>query len=331
MVLKHGQAYLDFALFREVLARYGSTSFAGPERGLLYYFKVWPADAAPWTLFFIAALALLWGRGRRWERRLLSGALFSVCWFVVVLVVFSLSRYKLPHYLLPLYPALALLVGLLFDRACWQDGTRGGLLLAVPSWLTAATLAGLSLLSGLFLLKVFENPLTSPGMLLPLALGAGAVLMAVFAAARRPLGVFAALTASMAAGYLVLAVHSVPRDLERYKPVRPLARVIASQYREGDAIGLFRDVGQGFVFYTEQEVIWLHEVPQVAAFLAADGRRFVVLHSHDYAAVRDAYPDLHRLAERPLFLVRLRHLWQGAPDSQARSLILVSNRPGGGL
>ena len=73
--------------------------------GLLYYFDVWPAELLPWTPFFLLALgyfALARARVTASERR---AALFPAVWFLVVVGAFSLSSSKLPHYILPAYPA----------------------------------------------------------------------------------------------------------------------------------------------------------------------------------------------------------------------------------
>jgi hypothetical protein len=151
--------------------------------------------------------------------------------------------------------------------------------------------------------------------------------MAVSWLRRKPLAVFAALATSTAAAYLVLAVWIVPRDLERYKPIPPLARSIVTQHREGDRIGLLRDVGQGFVYYCRRNVTWLHSVEEAAAFLAAGGRAFLVVHSRDLDEVRRAAAEAHVLESRPLFLPRLGHLL-GEPGEE-RGLVLLSNRPAG--
>ncbi len=47
-----------------------------------------------------------------------DGCLLASCWFGVWLVFWSICKTKLPHYLLPAYPALALLTACFIDR--WQ-------------------------------------------------------------------------------------------------------------------------------------------------------------------------------------------------------------------
>ena len=57
MAWLHGRAFLDFALGYEVVARYGiSTAFPSFPRSFFWYFQIYPGDAAPWTLFIVAAI-----------------------------------------------------------------------------------------------------------------------------------------------------------------------------------------------------------------------------------------------------------------------------------
>ena len=115
MMAVHGQSFVDVALVSEIVSRAGGD--VGPRRGFLYYLEVWPADLLPWTPFFLLALgyfALARSRVDAGERR---SALLLAVWFLVVVGAFSFSSSKLPHYILPAYPAAALLVGLFVDRA----------------------------------------------------------------------------------------------------------------------------------------------------------------------------------------------------------------------
>jgi 4-amino-4-deoxy-L-arabinose transferase-like glycosyltransferase len=78
--------------------------------GPVYYFlPVLFGGLFPWSIFIPKALAIYW---RTKELRLF------LIWFFVVFLFFSLSGSKLPPYILPAFPALAILLGCLFqDRA----------------------------------------------------------------------------------------------------------------------------------------------------------------------------------------------------------------------
>jgi len=86
---------------------------------LLFWLTFWPA--AP-----LAALAA----PAAWAERRERPAAFLLAWLVPAWIVFELVVTKLPHYVLPLYPAMAILIA----RAMWH-GT-----LATSPWLTRALL-----------------------------------------------------------------------------------------------------------------------------------------------------------------------------------------------
>jgi 4-amino-4-deoxy-L-arabinose transferase-like glycosyltransferase len=116
MVMLHGRAFFDFAIGHEIVARVLTQSSTVPVRGFLYYFKVWPGDAAPWSLLFVASVVWTAARWRRLDASTQRAVLLSLTWFVSVFVLFSLSKFKVPHYVLPAYPAAALLIGIFVDR-----------------------------------------------------------------------------------------------------------------------------------------------------------------------------------------------------------------------
>jgi 4-amino-4-deoxy-L-arabinose transferase-like glycosyltransferase len=70
-----------------------------------YYLAVVVAGFWPGSLFLVPGLA--WG----WRRRRDLAGRFLLAWLVPGWIFFELVPTKLPHYVLPLYPALALLIG----------------------------------------------------------------------------------------------------------------------------------------------------------------------------------------------------------------------------
>ncbi len=87
---------------------------------ILYFFYFVPAILVgffPWSVFLGPTVADVIARIRRrdpWR----DGCLLAVCWFSVWFVFWSICKTKLPHYLMPAYPALALLTACFIER--WQ-------------------------------------------------------------------------------------------------------------------------------------------------------------------------------------------------------------------
>jgi 4-amino-4-deoxy-L-arabinose transferase-like glycosyltransferase len=90
----------------------------------------------PWTVSAAAAVRQSWRAGA--QANGLDAGRFLVVWFATVFVFFSLSGSKLPSYILPMFPAAALLIGRYLSQAspralAWQLAPMVaiGLLLAV--------------------------------------------------------------------------------------------------------------------------------------------------------------------------------------------------------
>jgi 4-amino-4-deoxy-L-arabinose transferase-like glycosyltransferase len=109
-------------------------------RGPVYYYAVvLLIGFVPWSAFFGPAT---WSAVQEWRGN--DGAArpalrFLACWVAVYFTFFSLASTKLPNYILPLYPAVAILVGRFFAR--WQAGAA-----TVPRWALAGSLACLALI-----------------------------------------------------------------------------------------------------------------------------------------------------------------------------------------
>jgi 4-amino-4-deoxy-L-arabinose transferase-like glycosyltransferase len=73
-----------------------------------FYLGAFPVEFLPWTLFLPHAL-LVGAKWRRCQKR--EGWWFALCWLVTILGFFSLSTGKRDIYILPAFPAAALLVG----------------------------------------------------------------------------------------------------------------------------------------------------------------------------------------------------------------------------
>ncbi len=114
MALRH-RDFLQFYFVHEHFQRFATTEHrrTGPA---LYFIPVLIAGLLPWTGFF-GRLREAWpgfSRGA-WRARATEGLLW--CWFLFVFVFFSASQSKLIPYVLPIWPALSVLLALGIERA----------------------------------------------------------------------------------------------------------------------------------------------------------------------------------------------------------------------
>ena len=122
VILDNGQTYIDsffgyhnFQRFTQVVNRHSAPWY--------FYFFVVLLGFAPWSIYLPVAIA----RTRFWQRsywrrqpRSAQLSLFALFWFGCIFGFFTISVTKLPSYVLPLLPAAAILVTLL-----WGDIVAG--------------------------------------------------------------------------------------------------------------------------------------------------------------------------------------------------------------
>lgn len=111
LVAQRNPEFLEFFFVHEHLQRFTQTAHS--RTGPIYYFiPLFLLGILPWIAQIPGAIGLAW---RERNRDFSSGWLLT-CWFVVILGFFSISQSKLPGYIIPIFPALALLIGNRLDR-----------------------------------------------------------------------------------------------------------------------------------------------------------------------------------------------------------------------
>ena len=219
----------------------------------------------PWSAFLGATI---WSAIRDWkaDRRLESGFLadryvFLACWIAVYLIFFTAAGTKLPNYILPIYPAVALLSARCLARWCSGESEW-------PSWLVHAGLACVALVGVVTALGLL---LAGGGLDLPTLRGrylAGlenlAVLGIIPVAAAGSGWLFwnrgskRAALASVSAGAALfvggLASHGAV-TLDGFKAIRPLAAALQADAVEPEIrIGCVDYYQPSLVFYCRRQV-----------------------------------------------------------------------------
>jgi 4-amino-4-deoxy-L-arabinose transferase-like glycosyltransferase len=324
MVSMHGWAFVDIALGYEVVARYVSDTFPGPDRGLLYYLGVAPGDGAPWSFFAAPAFAWAWLRRQTLRDGETHGMNLAAVWFTTVILVFSISEYKLPHYILPGFPGMALAVGIFLDAAIERRVSPW--MWRAPLLVVAVALAAGAVLVSLLLSRAFGLQLWDRAFVLPILLAAGAVGLGLLSWSRGPMPAVSALIALLVSTYAVLAVVIAPRELRRFQPVPELAKVARLVAAPAEPLAVAGNYGApGLVFYARRPVRQLASDAELVAFLSAAGRRHCVLPASVLVRVRPLVGrTLTVQASASLFSVRMRRLLESNPQRATSVIVLVT-------
>lgn len=221
--------------------RFGDARRGHGGKGVLYYLTRLPGDLGVWTLFIIPAL---W-QGFRTRRADRSWRLLAV-WLLAPLIFFTLASTKRNVYLLPVFPALALLV------ADWLSRSGDGWEERVKTWgarlsTGALVVVGLVLVVSSAVWDSLPLPTDLPaGMpaalrLAALVLGGWLLVSAAWSlrlACIRQTDAWWALAASMTVTY-VLVMWLVFPALDRVRSYRPAAHWLVERVPAGGEVGFF--------------------------------------------------------------------------------------------
>jgi len=109
LVMRANPEFFQFFFIHEHFERF-TTKVHGRYQPWHYFVPVLLFGMLPWTLLMFDALLRTW-RGSSAEARTFSAERFLLVWAVFIYFFFTISSSKLPSYLLPMFPALALLMG----------------------------------------------------------------------------------------------------------------------------------------------------------------------------------------------------------------------------
>ena len=136
IMLRSGDSFLTESVGQDMLAKVFSSQEAhGAPPG--FYFALF------WVTFWPGATLAAMAAPSVWAARNEPGARFLLCWLIPSWIMFEAVMTKLPHYVLPLYPALAIMIAGIIDphvlaRERWLvRGTGWWFILAVILAVTA--------------------------------------------------------------------------------------------------------------------------------------------------------------------------------------------------
>ena len=232
MTLRHGSNFLYEFFFRHHFERFTSNEFGHPQP-FYFFFLVGLAGLAPWPAFLLPAIARLKRLEPRRDRRHALLA-FAWVWAAAIVIFFSFSGSKLPGYILPAFPALAIIVGFEVER--FVAGARLRLTRAA-AWVTALLVAALAIGFAIYL----HLEATAAGNA---RLVAYVLLGAIATTAITPLvtgnrRMFVAGTTAVILGVVVCAAIALTPKLNDEQTRKQLSLEAAAALRPGERIGFF--------------------------------------------------------------------------------------------
>jgi 4-amino-4-deoxy-L-arabinose transferase-like glycosyltransferase len=246
-----GKDYIYWLLFKQAVGTYleGGKHFH-PER-FYFYFIRFPLEFFPWIVFL--PTAFIFGLRKEFGKR--KEFLFLSVWFFFIFLFFTLSKGKKDNYLLPLYPAAAMMVGILWDFGFQSGEGRKGFLSGLLL-LTFLFLAGLVLL----LLEIPQRfyPVSGDyqglGLSIVFYLLLGSFLSLIFSIKKKKWASFISLMIPFALFHLHLS-YSLPPEINCQKSAKAFSEKILKRMEIGDDLKTYSLKCNGLIYYTRKPYI----------------------------------------------------------------------------
>jgi 4-amino-4-deoxy-L-arabinose transferase-like glycosyltransferase len=237
----------------------------------LYYIVAVMIGFFPWSVWLVSALLDARRRGRA-EGGMPPGVVLGICWIAVPILLFSCASTKLPSYVTPGYPGLALLVGHLLDRLLTGHAKIG------LGWVRAscgsAVLAGLGIVIGgavaVYGMFPGEYWLLVPG----LVIAVGAALSLWYGSNLR----WQRLLVSYVGGAVGFSVCLFQVAAPRVSAYQQFPEFVASTSSSKADIATFEVMRSSWVYYSNQNLKRFDRarIAELREFLQSDQPRFVV-------------------------------------------------------
>jgi len=249
-----------------------------------FYLAVLPAMALPW-LIWSRFWAGLWGEAK--QKSNIGPYAFLVCWVGPALAVFSVISGKNPHYMLPEYSALALILAAALARSVPVDGdnptTKAPWYDRLPYVFLA--FAGIVVFAAQFLNMVrdkpawWSDPIEGSWGLVIAGLAIVAFLLASNRVARRVL-----ITASLTAAFVITLHVALTPMLHTMLDLRPLAKQLSDWQQAGRGLAHFGKYHGKFQFLgrLEQPMTVIGVEPNDVESFMADNPNGIIVSYHRF-------------------------------------------------
>lgn len=301
--LKTDGAFLQEFFFTHNLDR-ATGSMEGHRGGPWYYPVAMLAGFFPWSIFALPLLLETVAR-LRFRDKQADAYLFVTCWVCVWVGIFSIARTKLPSYVTPCYPAIAILAG------CFVHHFQLGTLHCHRYWLPAsyATLAAVGAVILIGIPLAAENFLPGEawlGLLGIVPLSAGIIAAVSWRCNRMswPAPLVAASGGFVIVG--ILALGASRADLQRHD--QQMVVTLAKTSTAESPLVAYRLLEPSWVYYSHQTIPELLGDPATAARLLEEHRGAALVTKEQFvpAIRREVDGEVLIVESAPHFLRRER-------------------------
>ncbi len=279
-----GEAYARRIVLQQMVGRLaGNMTHFHPEP-FFFYFPRFSVEFLPWVVFLPTAFVFALRREEAPRRKEL---LFLSVWFILVFVFFTFVKGKKDNYIIPLYPAAAILLGWFWDKLILSQGKEKGVI------------AGLLLLTCLVLVAFVlfivgfpekRYPVVAPYRFLVffilsyLLIGLSASFFCFVS--RKKMASFMCLVVTFGILHLHIS-YALPTKLNATKSMRGFSEKILKRMEAGDELKSCFFLFPGLIYYTGRPVIEeIKTDKQFLEILRSPQRVFLVIKTRELNRIK---------------------------------------------
>jgi len=292
----HGNKFIDvFFGFHNIVR------FLEPEHKIgdvfYYYIPIVLGGFAPWVAFLPGAI---WQALRENEKKIKDANIFLGIWFIVMFTFFSFSRTKLPTYIFPLFPSIALIVGRFWDIILSNEAIP-----KIRKWNSLFIHIFLIMIAGSMVALYFVAKKRYPdisGVILIMG-AAFTIFMAMFT--------FALLRKKYIAGFYIFITsfvisifpitYVILPGIGKYESSKTVSLRLLEYAEPHEEIGAETQYRRGVAFYTGREnVPDIHKHDAMTKFLSQEERVWCVIKEKNHIQL---YTDEKAPYDKPTYVV----------------------------
>ncbi len=251
----------DYMVKGQALGHALGTTIKNRSGSPFYYLAILAVGFLPWTFL----LGWLWRKAhwRGLNPKHKEAWVWLTTWVGATFLLFSLMRAKLPAYILPIFPALSVLVSMR-----WFSGEQSQCRVPAPRWIwRCGMLSPLVMLAAIPFIMRFIFKATEASWLWPV-LGFALTLGGLLGVLNRAWTITRCAQAVVLLGLLSLfiitaLVPTVETSLKANQTLKPLAAALKAKFQSGDILVCSGPLPQGLPFYA-YPVINAHSRPYLS-------------------------------------------------------------------
>jgi len=295
LISQRNPDYIGYFFLKQNIGSFLSQESRHP-RPFYYYIPILMGGLFPWSLFLPLALY----RAIRTKAALHGdGVIFALIWFGVIFIFFSIASSKLGTYILPLFPAAAMLVGVLWYDLLYASNR----ILHKWVFLSYLPFAAFMPLALVYVLLFPPGSLTADtGITLSLVNFfvvwiVGCAFISIGLVTKKKYKAFIGSIVGMTATLFLLVLIYIAPLLGPLVSTKELALKLDRLMEPGKSIKFFHKARASFLFYTDRTGKLLQNPQQLMDYMDSGKKAYCVIKYDDWEDIENLHGALRVVAK----------------------------------